>query len=203
MLFRSFPVTIEEQCGREKLIRIWDFEKNKVDPSKISYKSSKRIYIRCDEHGAYETTPKILWMVNGRCPICWSESDKTRNNSPRWNPEKTDDERTIGRIYTEYIEFIKNVRKRENNICQLSGLKGKICVHHLNGYANFPEERTESSNAVAILERYHKEFHSIYGSCTTKEQFCEYVGKLVIGNRITKDRYDSIISFLGREQTDG
>jgi hypothetical protein len=55
------------------LEKYWDYNKNKLDPWKISYGSKKNIWIKCQEidyHDSYLTTSNRFTMMNQRCPYC-------------------------------------------------------------------------------------------------------------------------------------
>lgn len=55
------------------LEKYWDYDKNTISPWEISYGSSQKIWIKCqdkDYHGSYSTTSSITTNMNCRCPYC-------------------------------------------------------------------------------------------------------------------------------------
>lgn len=54
-------------------------------------------------------------------------------------------------------------RQNANYQCELTGWGGPLRVHHLNGYALFPDQRTNLNNLIVLHDDVHKNFHSIYG----------------------------------------
>lgn len=69
------------------------------------------------------------------------------------------------------------VFERDNFICQKYGIKGgRLAVHHINNFADFPELRLAIDNGVTLSERAHIEFHKKYGKKNnTKEQLGEFL----------------------------
>lgn len=67
--------------------------------------------------------------------------------------------------------------ERDNFTCQKTGISGgKLVVHHINNFADFPELRTAIDNGITLSDKAHKEFHKIYGiKNNTKEQLIEFL----------------------------
>lgn len=60
------------------LEKYWDYEKNIIDPWKISFSSNKKVYIKCqnkDYHGSYKIQPNNFIKGN-RCPYCNNRNGK-------------------------------------------------------------------------------------------------------------------------------
>jgi len=78
----------------------------------------------------------------------------------------------------QYSMFLwrKSVLERDNFTCQKYGIKkGKLCVHHINNFSEFPELRTSIDNGITLSEKAHKEFHHIYGNKNnTLEQIYDF-----------------------------
>lgn len=51
---------------------------------------------------------------------------------------------------------------------------GKLNAHHLNGWADFPDERIDIDNGATLCKKCHREYHSYNGgtyNVSTKESF--------------------------------
>lgn len=79
----------------------------------------------------------------------------------------------------EYKYWNKECLKRDNFTCQKYGKSGgKLIVHHINNFADFPELRFDINNGITLSEKAHKEFHKQYGSKNnTREQVEEFLGR--------------------------
>ena len=73
----------------------------------------------------------------------------------------------------------KSCFERDGFTCQKTGEGGgKLVVHHINNFADFPELRTSIQNGITLNEKAHKEFHTIYGKRNnTREQLENYLDK--------------------------
>jgi len=82
----------------------------------------------------------------------------------------------MGRI--EYKLWRKSCMERDSFTCQKSGLLGgRLEVHHINNYADFPELRFAIDNGITLSKESHKEFHKLYGkSNNTKLQLLAFLG---------------------------
>ena len=83
------------------------------------------------------------------------------------------------RTSPEYIFWRKSILLNYNFTCQKTGQQGgKLVVHHINNFADFPELRFNIDNGIVLSEDTHKEFHKKYGkSNNTREQIEEFLGK--------------------------
>ncbi len=70
------------------------------------------------------------------------------------------------------------VFKKDDYTCQKTGVRGGYLeAHHMNNYADFPEQRLEVSNGVTLSKKSHLSFHKQYGfKRNTKEQMLEFLG---------------------------
>lgn len=86
-------------------------------------------------------------------------------------------ENSRARSSGEYVYWRKECFKRDNFTCQKTGQSGgKLVVHHINNFADFPELRYDINNGITLSLDAHKEFHKIYGvRNNTKEQILEYI----------------------------
>ena len=133
------------------------------------------IKVKCKDCGdEWVTTPQSLYRCTIACRKCFIERI-SGENSPRWNPELTEEDRKNRRTVKGYIEFVKEVLKRDHFTCQLTGSKEDLQVHHLNGYNWCVEGRMDVSNAITICKSVHDKFHSIYGKGNnTLDQWIEF-----------------------------
>ena len=73
------------------------------------------------------------------------------------------------------MEWRGAVLERDGNMCQLSGRKEKLEVHHLESWNSNRELRFEISNGIVLNKKIHKLFHILYGHGeNTKKQFLEF-----------------------------
>lgn len=160
--------------------------------------SSHKIKVRCKKCGReWEMSPiKILYEGQG-CIDCYRKNN-IRENNPRWNPNKTNEERIIKRDYMEYSLFVKEVLKRDQYTCQITGQIGHgLVVHHLNGYSWDIDNRLNTDNGITLSKDIHIEFHKKYGyKNNTKEQFIDFIKILYEEKRITEGKYDSLMRKL-------
>lgn len=94
------------------------------------------------------------------------------SNSPRWNPELTEEERLIERNYPEYRKWRNKVFKRDNYTCQCCGDEqgGNLVAHHILNYSEYEELRTDVDNGITLCGQCHKEFHDTFGYTNNDEQ---------------------------------
>ena len=53
---------------------------------------------------------------------------------------------------------------------------GKLRVHHINNFADYPELRTSIENGITFSDKTHREFHKKYGvKNNTREQLLEFL----------------------------
>ena len=110
------------------------------------------------------------------CTYCSSKVLISGKNHYYYNPNKTDEERIIGRNYPEYNSFVKRILARDNYTCQCceSIISSNLEVHHLDGYNWCKEKRTDDTNGITLCKSCHSNFHSNYGvGYNTKQQFEE------------------------------
>lgn len=86
------------------------------------------------------------------------------DNSPKWNPNLSDEDRKHKRIYPEYKDWVKAVYERDQYTCQRCQIHGtRLNAHHIESYAENKELRTELSNGITLCVDCHRAFHSKYG----------------------------------------
>jgi hypothetical protein len=114
------------------------------------------------------------------CASCKPNKYKGSNNH-NWNPNLTDDDRQeIGRYDEGYNKWRRAVYLKDGFkcVCCKSDKRGTFVAHHLDGYANFPEKRTDVDNGVTLCVSCHKDFHRQFGyGLNTSEQFNTFLEK--------------------------
>lgn len=77
----------------------------------------------------------------------------------------------------EYKLWHKACLERDDFTCQKTGQRGgKLRVHHINNFADFPELRFAIDNGITLSLEAHKEFHKKYGfKNNTREQLEEFL----------------------------
>lgn len=99
-----------------------------------------------------------------------------------WNPNKSQEERDLYKKKHRCLEF----KQWSHKIKELYNFKCQICdehrrrleSHHLNGWAQFPDQRFDLENGVCLCKECHSLFHKKYGLKTTKEQYDEFISFL-------------------------
>lgn len=170
-----------------KLKKKYQFIKGAKIKVKIEDILISRVYVdvKCDNCGKVS---KILYQgyLNNKhedgkdyCLKCACSIFNGGENSYRWNPNLTEEQRSkndsrIGSV-EGYYEFIRKVQKRDSYKCVICGSKKDIHVHHLNGFSWDIKNQTNPENAVCLCGKCHDKFHAIYGKDNnTKEQFEEF-----------------------------
>jgi hypothetical protein len=77
----------------------------------------------------------------------------------------------------EYHLWHEACCSRDNWTCQKYKIKGgKLNVHHIYNYADYPELRTSIENGITLSKKAHEEFHNKYGrKNNTREQLQEFL----------------------------
>lgn len=98
-----------------------------------------------------------------------------------WQGGKTKDQE-LERKRIEYCLWREAVFERDNWTCQKTGIRGgKLVIHHICNFADYPELRTSIENGITLTEEKHKEFHKIYGSRNnTREQLEKFLRRVII-----------------------
>lgn len=94
-------------------------------------------------------------------------------NHPCWIKDRTKLKQK--RLITEEREFFKEMMAEKQFKCELTGLGGRLSVHHINGVWSNPELRYTNSNCIVILKPIHLKFHTMYGNRATEADWNEYI----------------------------
>lgn len=123
---------------------------------------------------------RVTNFVKGnRCIECKRERFRGENN-PNYNPDLSDEERKDEREYEGYKRWRSGVFRRDGYACRACGdnTSGNLVAHHLEGYDNHPELRTDVNNGICLCRECHDNFHQTYGyGGNTAEQFWEFKEK--------------------------
>jgi hypothetical protein len=104
---------------------------------------------------------------------------KKGNKHWNWQGGKTSKKREIRNSF-EYKLWRESVFKRDNFTCQnCTQNGGKLCSHHINNFAEFPELRFAIDNGITLCENCHKKFHLEYSwKHNTREQLLKFLNKI-------------------------
>ena len=158
-----------------------------VNVSDLPQNSMWKVKIECDNchsiiNQPFESYNKYK-KENGLyyCGTCSRKLFNSKENHPRWNSNKTNEERALRRNYFEYENFRMQVLKRDNYTCQCCNHQStNLEVHHLDGYDWCKEKRTIVTNGITLCKNCHDNFHLMYGKGNnTKEQFDDWIGYII------------------------
>jgi len=145
-----------KHCSKKIIRKISDTLKGKHSSPKTEFKKGSTSWnkgIKCPQSA-------------GKNHYNWKGGISKENNKARQNLE---------------IRLWKRaVLERDNFTCQKYGIKGgKLNVHHINNFSEFPELRTSIDNGITLSDKAHRRFHKIYGKRNnTKEQIIEFLNNL-------------------------
>jgi hypothetical protein len=193
------PETVTKRCGRGgKGIKVINTLELSAQSQQIIFVECKhgqravRWYRRSQlckqcavEAGLFNTSPKgrkITWgdkISKAKKGIKASDGHKKALSIAQYGVAETDwpgfyEKSEIAKIRDsiEYIEFRRAVMARDAFCCTITGMKGHLEVHHLDGVNLNSGRALDVSNAVTLHKSVHSKFHLIYGAGdNTKEQF--------------------------------
>ena len=173
----SLKQSIINEYGEEFFNIVWS-DKNTIDPINLKPNSFIECWWNCPKgkHEPFKRSCSESKEAKYRCPNCYEPLKG--EDSPRWNPNLTQEERELSRHIEGYNEWRKQVYERDNYTCQCCKNKQKnnLNAHHLNGYNWDKEHRLDIGNGITLCKECHREFHKLYGQGNnTKEQFEEYL----------------------------
>ena len=164
-------------CGKQKEVPFKKIEKSgkylckkcalSSDDFKLKIKN-----IRTGKKHKPETITKIKSNKNhpGRF--------RSGKNHPNYNHNLTEQERYNSRHRSRlpgYFNWVKTILKRDMFTCQKCGSNRKLCVHHINNYANFKNERLNVDNGITLCQECHKEIHKKLGKFSLRKSFNEWI----------------------------
>lgn len=121
-----------------------------------------------------ESRERISDGLKGKQPK--NSIDWKGKNHPRWKGGITTENQKI-RHSIEYRFFIEGNFSRDNYTCQKCKIRGgKLCVHHIQNFAEVIELRTSIENGITFCKKCHQDFHKRYGiKNNTKGQLEEFL----------------------------
>lgn len=122
-----------------------------------------------------------MYMCNFKkgyhCKECKRRGFQGKNNH-NFNPNLSEYDRLqLGRYEKGYKAWRLSLYRKYNYCCDICKKPGDndLNAHHLEGYMENPELRTDIENGVCLCENCHKDFHSLYGfGKNTKKQYEEF-----------------------------
>jgi hypothetical protein len=140
------------------------------------------------EAGVFNTSPKgrkITWgdkISKAKRGIKATEEHKKALSVAQYGVEESEwpgfyEKSEIAKLRdsVEYLNFRKEVMRRDNYACVITGMKGHLEVHHLESVNNNKDRVMDTTNAITLHRSVHNKFHLIYGNGdNTKEQFEEF-----------------------------
>lgn len=179
-----------------------DSTKKKISETKIRMglrgeraHNYSKVKVECAQCGKVKM--KIPYLVkrseNQFCSIkCfgkWKSENNVGENNGNWNHELTEEERTRGRKYPEYYEFVRAVLERDRYECVICGSNEKVNVHHIDSYDWAKDKRTDINNGITLCKEHHMQFHKEYGyGKNTSEQFSEFIANTEVNENTTRHR---------------
>lgn len=79
------------------------------------------------------------------------------NNHPRWKKDRSTLVKKEMRNDSAYVAWRREVRKRDGNTCKIKNkdCKGRLEVHHILGWKEYPELRYEVNNGISLCHYHH------------------------------------------------
>lgn len=90
----------------------------------------------------------------------------------------------------ELKKWAKRIKTKAGFACEICGKKGVFLnSHHLNSWADYPEERYDDRNGASLCLSCHDALHYIYGfGKNTKEQFNEFKSTMETLKKIARNK---------------
>lgn len=155
-----------KKCGQNK--HSYEYVKQYFDKqgcellSKTYFGNKEKLTYKC-VCGNISRIAFAKFQSGQRCKKCKSRNISERHrgpNSVNWDHSRTMEERIKDRRYPEYYEWRRNVFERDDFTCQICGLRGgRLAAHHIQGFAKYPDLRTEVSNGITLCADCHKTYH--------------------------------------------
>ena len=168
-----------------EVINRWS-DKNAKSPYEYAPCSDNKIWLKCPcgMHDDYRQVIGNAVLYEFRCPGCSLDATSNRMKgpgSPFWKGGVNGENDNL-RHHREYKNWRTTVYERDDYTCQCCGERGgKLNVHHINSFADYPDFRYDISNGITLCTKCHDatesgSFHNLYGTHgTTSSQLREYI----------------------------
>lgn len=145
--------------------------------NRYNYSKVKTICSQCNKE-IYVEKGKFKKHINHFCSKECLYKFRVGENSPRWNPDRTHEQRQKERKENKYYNWRIAVFNKDNYQCKCCGdEKGHTFIaHHIESYNSNKEGRYDVNNGITLCDKCHKKFHKLYGyGNNTKEQLKEFL----------------------------
>jgi hypothetical protein len=168
--------------GTKIIVKVLDLPKN----------SNVKVLCKCDNNECGKERLLKYQSYHSLCNECCYLQESVRikmsknhfncfgKNNPNWNPMLTNEERNLSNrrsILPENYTWKILVKERDNNTCQCCGEQENICVHHINNWKEYPEQRFNINNGITLCGNCHKQLHHKFGLQTVKEHLEEFLNQ--------------------------
>lgn len=92
------------------------------------------------------------------------KKQRSGKNHPKWNHDKSDEDRLDRRRYEEYYLWRRAVHERCDYKCQICQHNSSLVAHHIENYLTNISLRTDVNNGITLCSNCHNQFHKIYGN---------------------------------------
>jgi len=131
----------------------------------------------------YNTSTRAVTGHSNSCgclKLSYATDNWSGKKSPKWNTNKTYEERRGERKIEGYNEWRKKVYAKDNWECAVCGSNNghgiyKLNAHHLESYQYNKELRCDINNGIALCHKCHVDFHKKYGKITNTKDFNNYL----------------------------
>lgn len=186
------------ECGKEKTAKTYNLTSKKITHCGCSKKCKRDDSIIGQKFGrltvlAFSHTYRCrssIWeclcecgnvvfskkhaLVHGRTKSCGCYNKETQRKR-LYNPDVPDEVRIMTRICKEYKNWVKAVKKKYNDQCDICSSNKQLVAHHIKNYLDNISLRFNVDNGVCLCKKCHTKFHAKYGlHNNTPRQYCKF-----------------------------
>lgn len=172
-------------CGKENLIEYYRISKDylckKCSFNTNDFKEKQRNFHLGKRHKleSIQKMKKNNWMKG-----------RIGEKHPNWRFDLTELEKLNIRKIPGIGRWKKLVKERDNYTCQNCCSKEHLCVHHINNFSHFKEQRTLVENGITLCKECHKLLHRIFGLKTTLSDFNDFMN--IFDNHMTYNQNNQL-----------
>lgn len=133
----------------------------------IGCRSGKLVAVSRSSDSKYKSNDFPMWNAICDCGnLTTLDSNDLIGYGPKRCCERCSEESRERRNYPEYREWMIAVYKKDGYTCQKCGAStdARLHAHHIEGYADHRELRTNLENGIVLCDKHHRELHSLYGN---------------------------------------